>query len=130
MEENKEEISGENTPEINKTTTTPKVRKPRATKSTKIVVEKEETNPGIDEKQEVVSTETDLDSIISEEFNLEELFLPIKEKTKKALSDFKLSTGTELYSRFNKGFVRDKNTTAEDNERISSSEFLFNKLKF
>lgn len=54
----------------------------------------------------------------------------IKEKTKKALSDFKLSTGTELYSRFNKGFVRDKNTTVEDNERISSSEFLFNKLKF
>ena len=83
MEENKEEISGENTPEINKTTTTPKVRKPRATKSTKIVVEKEEKNPGIEEKQEVVSTETDLDSIISEEFNLEELFLPIKEKTKK-----------------------------------------------
>ena len=54
----------------------------------------------------------------------------LKEKTKKALSDFKLNTGVELFNRFSKGFVRDKNTTAEDNERIASSEFLFNKLKF
>jgi large subunit ribosomal protein L27e len=54
----------------------------------------------------------------------------LKERTKKAFSDFKLSTGVELFNRFSKGFVRDKNTSAEENERIASSEFLFNKLKF
>jgi large subunit ribosomal protein L27e len=54
----------------------------------------------------------------------------LKEKTKKSFGDFKLNTGVELFNRFSKGFVRDKNTSAEDNERIASSEFLFNKLKF
>lgn len=54
----------------------------------------------------------------------------LKDRVKKAFNDFKLHTGTELYNRFMRGFIREKNSTAEDNEKINASEFLFNKLKF
>lgn len=46
------------------------------------------------------------------------------------LRDVKVQIGTELYNRFFRGFVRDRNNTPEDNERISHTEFLFKKLKF
>lgn len=44
------------------------------------------------------------------------------------LREVKSSIGTELCNRFMKGFVR--TTNAEENERITDSEFLFKKLKF
>jgi hypothetical protein len=53
----------------------------------------------------------------------------LKDKTKTALNEFKIQTGTELYNRFMKGFVKSRENT-EENERISNNEFLFNKLKF
>jgi len=46
------------------------------------------------------------------------------------LRDVKVQIGTELYNRFFRGFVRDRNNTPEDNERISHTEFLFKTLKF
>jgi len=54
----------------------------------------------------------------------------LKDTHKTTLRDVKAQIGTELYNRFFKGFVRDKNNTAEDNEKIAHSEFLFKKLKF
>ena len=53
----------------------------------------------------------------------------IKEKSEAALKELKISTGTELYNRFMKGFVKTKDNH-DENERISNNEFLFNKLKF
>ncbi len=53
----------------------------------------------------------------------------LKDRTKTALNEFKIQTGTELYNRFMKGFVKSRENT-EENERISNNEFLFNKLKF
>jgi len=53
----------------------------------------------------------------------------LKENCTGALNQLKISTGTELYDRFFKGFVKTKDNL-EENERISNSEFLFNKLKF
>lgn len=53
----------------------------------------------------------------------------LKDRTKAALNEFKIQTGTELYNRFMKGFVKTRENT-EENERISNNEFLFNKLKF
>lgn len=52
-----------------------------------------------------------------------------KENCTGALNQLKISTGTELYDRFFKGFVKTKDNV-EENERISNSEFLFSKLKF
>ena len=53
----------------------------------------------------------------------------LKENCTGALNQLKISTGTELYDRFFKGFVKTKDNV-EENERISNSEFLFSKLKF
>ena len=54
----------------------------------------------------------------------------LKDSYKSTLRDVKAQIGTELYNRFFKGFIRDKNNTAEENEKIAPSEFLFKKLKF
>ena len=61
--------------------------------------------------------------------NLKKKIGELKEKTKKTFSDFKVQTGTELYNRFMKGFIRTKDNS-EENERITNNEFLFSKLKF
>jgi large subunit ribosomal protein L27e len=53
----------------------------------------------------------------------------LRDKSKTALSEMKIAVGTELYNRFMKGFVLTKDN-AEENDKIKSSEFLFNKLKF
>ena len=53
-----------------------------------------------------------------------------RDNHKKALREVKSQIGVELYNRFFKGFLRDRNNTAEDNERISHTEFLFKTLKF
>jgi hypothetical protein len=53
----------------------------------------------------------------------------LKDTYKQSLREVKNSIGTELYSRFMKGFVRTKDS-AEQNEKIAHSEFLFKKLKF
>jgi len=47
---------------------------------------------------------------------------------KNVLNQLKVNTGTEMYNRFMKGFVKTNNQ--DDNERISNTEFLFKKLKF
>ena len=54
----------------------------------------------------------------------------LKDKYKKTLREVKGAIGTELFKRFFKGFVREKNATAEEVEKIAHSEFLFKKLKF
>jgi hypothetical protein len=51
-----------------------------------------------------------------------------KDEYKKNLRDIKVNIGNELFNRFMKGFVR--GTNAEDNEKITHSEFLFKKLNF
>jgi len=53
-----------------------------------------------------------------------------KDSLKSVLSDFKVSTGTQLFDRFMKGFVRTRDNSAEENEKIENTQFLFNKLKF
>jgi hypothetical protein len=53
-----------------------------------------------------------------------------RDGVKRTVSDFKLSTGTELFNRFMRGFVRTKDNTAEENEKIENTQFLFNKLRF
>ena len=54
----------------------------------------------------------------------------LKDNYKNTLREVKSAIGTELFNRFYKGFVREKNTTAEEAEKIVHSEFLFKKLKF
>lgn len=54
----------------------------------------------------------------------------LRDNYKSTLKDVKAQIGTELYNRFFRGFIRDKNNSAEDNERIAHTEFLFKKLKF
>lgn len=53
----------------------------------------------------------------------------LKDKYKQSLRDVKQSIGTQLFSRYMRGFVKTRDN-AEENERISHSEFLFKKLKF
>ena len=54
----------------------------------------------------------------------------LKDNYKTTLREVKAQIGTELFNRFFKGFVREKNITAEDSEKITHTEFLFKKLKF
>ena len=54
----------------------------------------------------------------------------MKDSYKTTLREVKAKIGTELYNRFFKGFVREKNASAEDNEKMTHTEFLFKKLKF
>jgi hypothetical protein len=54
----------------------------------------------------------------------------LKDSYKSTLRDIKAQIGTELYNRFFKGFLRDKSNTAEENEKIAHTEFLFKRLKF
>jgi hypothetical protein len=54
----------------------------------------------------------------------------LRDNYRNTLREVKASIGTELYNRFFKGFVRDRVNTAEDNEKIANTEFLFKKLKF
>jgi len=61
--------------------------------------------------------------------NLKKKLGELKEKSKKVFTEFKVHSGTELYNRFMKGFVKTRDN-AEENERISNNEFLFSKLKF
>lgn len=51
-----------------------------------------------------------------------------KDKYKATFREVKATIGTELFNRFMRGFVKTSN--AEENERITDSEFLFKKLKF
>jgi predicted lipase len=53
----------------------------------------------------------------------------LRNNSKEALSAFKLQTGTELFNRFMRGFVMTKDNQ-EENEKISNTQFLFNKLNF
>ena len=52
-----------------------------------------------------------------------------KDKVKKYVSEFKTQTGNELFNRFMRGFIKPRDN-AEETEKITSSEFLFNKLRF
>jgi large subunit ribosomal protein L27e len=54
----------------------------------------------------------------------------LKDKYKQSLREVKSSIGTELFNRFNRGFVRARDANQEENEKIAHSEFLFKKLKF
>jgi hypothetical protein len=83
MKEKKEEIANGITSETPEVTATPKPRKPRTSKATKIVQENSDTIPGADDNQKVVSVEPNSEPIISEEITLEEIFAPKKDKTKK-----------------------------------------------
>ncbi len=53
----------------------------------------------------------------------------LKDKYKQTVRNVKTSIGTELFSRFMKGFVKTKDN-AEENDKIAHSEFLYKKLKF
>ena len=53
----------------------------------------------------------------------------IKTELKSALNDCKVKVGEELYNRYMKGFVKTRDNL-EENEKITSAEFLFTKLKF
>jgi large subunit ribosomal protein L27e len=61
--------------------------------------------------------------------NLKKKLGELKEKSKKVFTEFKVHSGTELYNRFMKGFIKTRDN-AEENERIANNEFLFSKLKF
>ncbi len=52
----------------------------------------------------------------------------LTEKYKTTLREKKALIGTNLYNRFNRGFLRTNNQ--EENENIAHSEFLFKKLRF
>jgi hypothetical protein len=52
-----------------------------------------------------------------------------KDTYKNTLREVKSSIGTELFNRFQKGFIKTRDNT-EENEKIAHSEFLFKKLKF
>jgi hypothetical protein len=54
----------------------------------------------------------------------------LKDSHKQAFTEVKAAIGTELFNRFMKGFNKDKNASAEDNDKVAHSEFLFKKLKF
>jgi ElaB/YqjD/DUF883 family membrane-anchored ribosome-binding protein len=54
----------------------------------------------------------------------------LKDNYKTSLREVKAQIGTELYNRYFKGFIREKNASAEDNEKMNHTEFLFKKLKF
>jgi hypothetical protein len=53
----------------------------------------------------------------------------LKDQYKRSLREVKSSIGTELFTRFNRGFVKSRDNQ-EENEKIAHSEFLFKKLKF
>ena len=52
----------------------------------------------------------------------------LNEKYKTLLREKKAVIGTNLFNRFNRGFLRSHNQ--EENENIAHSEFLFKQLKF
>ena len=52
----------------------------------------------------------------------------LRDSNRTALNHLKVSTGTELFNRFMRGFVR--TSDAEANEKISNTQFLFTRLKF
>ena len=54
----------------------------------------------------------------------------LKDNYKTTLREVKAQIGTELYNRYFKGFIREKNASADDNEKMTHTEFLFKKLKF
>lgn len=53
----------------------------------------------------------------------------LRDKYRQGLREVKSSIGTELFNRFQKGFVKTRDNV-EENEKIAHSEFLFKKLKF
>jgi hypothetical protein len=53
----------------------------------------------------------------------------LRDNYRETVRGAKNSIGTELFSRFVKGFVRTRDNV-EENEKIAHSEFLFKKLKF
>ena len=53
----------------------------------------------------------------------------LRSNLKNSLTDCKVQVGTELFNRYMRGFVKTKDNV-EENEKISSSEYLFAKLKF
>lgn len=52
----------------------------------------------------------------------------LTEKYKTVLREKKALIGTNLFNRFNRGFLKSHNQ--EENENIAHSEFLFKKLRF
>lgn len=52
----------------------------------------------------------------------------LTEKYKTLLREKKAVIGTNLFNRFNRGFLKSHNQ--EENENIAHSEFLFKKLRF
>ena len=53
----------------------------------------------------------------------------LRDNYRDSVRSAKNSIGSELFSRFVRGFVRTKDNV-EENEKIAHSEFLFKKLKF
>ena len=49
----------------------------------------------------------------------------LKDSYKNSLREVKANIGTELYNRYFKGFIREKNASAEENEKMNHTEFLF-----
>jgi len=68
-----------------------------------------------DKKKEVLELQTEVGDLRSQ--------------LKNSLKDCKVKVGEELFNRFWRGFIKTKDN-ADENEKISSSEYLFTKLKF
>jgi hypothetical protein len=61
--------------------------------------------------------------------NLRKELGQLRDGYKTSLRGVKTTIGSQLYDRFNKGFVRTRDNR-EENEKIGHTEFLFKKLKF
>jgi hypothetical protein len=90
----------------------------------KIEVDIKDTTTNLNRKEHE-KKEDNKTELINLRFNLGQL----RDNYKTSLRTVKTNIGTELYNRFNKGFVRTRDNR-EENEKIGHSEFLFKKLKF
>ena len=80
-------------------------------------------------EKDIKDKQTEVNKIIGEhktddasKKNLEEAkkqLSTLKDNYKTTLREVKAQIGTELFNRFFKGFVREKNITADDNEKIT-----------
>ena len=94
-----------------------------------VEAEIKEVTAKLNKKEQEDQTKADKDKDKTGVDNLKKQIGELKDKVKKNVADFKVQTGNELFYRFMKGFIKPKDN-AEEVEKISSSEFLFNKLKF
>lgn len=62
--------------------------------------------------------------------DLKNKYASAKNNLENSMNNAKVKIGVELFRQLSEGFERPKNCSAEQNETISSNEFLFTKLKF